>query len=310
MTNARPAPGGATIGVALAVAVLAVSCAAIFFRLATPTHPVVMAGTRLTIAAVVFALPTIRSYRRGTFTGRHARAAVFGGLWYALHFGTWVTSLTLTTVAASVTLVTATPILLGIIALVTGTDRPSPRTWASLGVVFLGLLVLGVEHGTATSRGLLVGDVLALVGAAAMAGYMLLVRAQGETLDAIAFSGVAIAVGAVTLMGWAWVMGVPWEIPSARAGFWILMAALVPQLIGHTTLTWSLRHLPPTGVAIAAVSEPVVSTMLGVAILGESVSPVSAVGCGLTLLGVAIFASGVRRATPGSPAEDPGMDDT
>ena len=81
------------------------------------------------------------------------------------------------------------------------------------------------------------------------------------------------------------------EIPSARAGFWILMAALVPQLIGHTTLTWTLKYLPPTGVAIAAVSEPVVSTLLGVVVLDEGVGRAAALGCGITIFGVALAAT-------------------
>lgn len=285
-------PSAGRIGVALIVAVFAVSCAAIFFRLAAPTHPVVMAGTRLAIAAILFAVPTVRSYRQGRLPPAHVKAAVIGGLWYALHFGTWVTSLTLTSVAASVSLVTATPLILGLVALKTGRDRPSARMWLSLAVVLIGLVVLGVEHGgDGGSGGELLGDGLALAGAAAMAGYMLLVRAQGEELDPIAFSGVALAVGAAALLSWSVVLGIPLEIPSARAGFWILMAALVPQLIGHTTLTWTLKYLPPTGVAIAAVSEPVVSTLLGVVVLDEGVGRAAALGCGITIFGVALAAT-------------------
>lgn len=285
-------PSAGRIGVALIVAVFAVSCAAIFFRLAAPTHPVVMAGTRLAIAAILFAVPTVRSYRQGRLPPAHVKAAVIGGLWYALHFGTWVTSLTLTSVAASVSLVTATPLILGLVALKTGRDRPSGRMWLSLAVVLIGLVVLGVEHGgDGGSGGELLGDGLALAGAAAMAGYMLLVRAQGEELDPIAFSGVALAVGAAALLSWSVVLGIPLEIPSARAGFWILMAALVPQLIGHTTLTWTLKYLPPTGVAIAAVSEPVVSTLLGVVVLDEGVGRAAALGCGITIFGVALAAT-------------------
>ena len=150
----------------------------------------------------------------------------------------------------------------------------------------------GYEHGSAEGGARLLGDGLALAGAASMAGYMLLVRAQGPSLDAVAFSGVAITVGAVCLLLWAAAMGVPWEIPSLQAGLWILMAALIPQLVGHTTLTWSLRFLPPTGVAIAAVSEPVVSTILGVVVLHEAVGWMTALGCTLTLVGVAVGARG------------------
>lgn len=268
------------------VAVVAISFAAIFFRKAAPTHPLVMAGIRLSIAAVVLAPFVVRGFRRGRLPRPVLISALVAGLAYAAHFGTWVTSLTLTSVAASVTLVTATPLLLALVALATGRDRPDRRHYLSIALAIAGLTFIGGAD-LANSDALL-GDGLAFLGAAAMAAYMLLVRRHGSALDVWAFSGVATFVGGVTLLMTAALSGVPIEVPTTDAGIYIVLAALVPQLIGHTCLTWALRHTRPTVVGIATVGEPVGSTILAMIWLGEQAGGWVLAGCAIVLLAVAI----------------------
>lgn len=271
---------------ALLLAAAAISFAAIFFRKAAPTHPLCSAGIRLLIAAVLLSPLTVRAALKGRLPPRVLGGATLAGLFYGLHFGTWVTSLTFTSVAASVTLVTATPLLLAGVSFVTGRDRPDRRLWSALGLALCGVLILGA-HDSALKGDALLGDALALAGAGAMVGYLLLGRRLGPGLDVWAFSGVATAVGAATLLGAALVAGVPVTV-SRDAFTWLLLSALVPQLIGHTLLTWALRHVRPTVVGIATVGEPVGATLLAWAWLGDRPSALVLVGCAVTLSAVII----------------------
>ena len=273
-------------GVALGLGVVAISFAVILFREAQPTHPLVAAGIRLAVAAVVLAPITYRGFRRGALPGRVLRTALAAGVLYAFHFGLWVWSLELTTVAASVTLVTATPLVLATVALVTGADRPSRRTWAALGLACVGVATIGGFDVGATP-GALLGDGLAFGGALAMAGYLVLVRRLGD-LDVWPFAGVATAVGALLLLGCAFVLGIPIEPASPTAFTYLVLAALIPQLVGHGALTWALRHTTPTVVGIATVGEPVGATLLAWALLGEVPTAGIIAGCAVTLAGVAL----------------------
>lgn len=289
------------IGLALGVAIVAISFAAIFIRKAAPTHPLLIAAFRLSFASLLFCVPVFRAWRRGKLPPRVLKLAALGGLLYAVHFGAWIASLSLTTVASSVTLVTATPIFLGIVAWFTGKDRPEPRLWFSIGLACVGLVVLGWSDLGVSSQAL-VGDGLALLGSFAIALYMLMVREEGTSLDVVAFSGVAVAVGAATLLITAVIAGIPLRVASSASLGWIFLAALVPQLVGHTLMTWSLRHTKPTAVGVATVSEPVASTALGWAWLGEAVGPLTFVGCAITLCGVLVAA--LRPKPPKSPSPD------
>lgn len=273
--------------VVLLVAVLALSTAAPFFRQAEPTHPLAAAALRLA-AAFVCLLPFLfRAVRRERTSRRFWSHAIAAGLFYALHFGTWVTSLRLTSVAASVTIVTATPVLLAIWAVIVGRDRPTPRTWWALAITTVGMLVIG-GHDLGVSTDHLLGDGLAMAGAAAMAGYLLMARRLGPNLDVFAFMAVATGTGAIALYAACWATGIDAAPASSTAFVFLLLAALVPQLIGHNLLTWALRHTTPTTVGIATVGEPVGATILAWIWLGESVGPVVATGCLITLVGVIV----------------------
>jgi drug/metabolite transporter (DMT)-like permease len=275
---------------ALVVGVLAVSFAAICFKKAAPTHPLTMSGIRLALAAVLLSPLVVRGRRAGRLSGPVLRGAVLAGLFYALHFGAWVTSLTLTSVAASVTLVTATPILLGVVGWITGRDRPDRRLWGAIGLALIGLIVVG-RSDFALSGDALLGDALALVGAAGMAGCLLVARRFDE-LDVPAYMGVACAVGAVVLLSLGALLGVDLAPASRAALGWIVLSALLPQLVGHQLLTWALRRAAPTVVGLATVGEPVVATALGVFMLGEMVDTGTAVGCSITLAGVLLAVMG------------------
>jgi drug/metabolite transporter (DMT)-like permease len=272
------------------VAVLSISFAAIFFRKASPTHPLTSAGIRLLIAAVALSPFTIRAWRAGRLPAAHLKAGLLAGGLYAIHFGAWVWSLELTTVAASVTLVTATPLLLAGVGLVTGRDRPTPRLGAALALAAVGVAILGGTDLLASETAL-VGDALALLGCAAIAAYLLVARGLGRDLDVLAFTGIATAVGGVVLLVTARSLGVD-PLPASReAWMWLTLSALLPQMVGHSLLTWSLRHTTPTVVGLATVGEPVGATVLGVLLLHEIPGGLTLLGCAVTLAAVVIALS-------------------
>lgn len=281
---------------ALVLAVLALSFAAPLFRLAEPTPPLVKAGIRLGVAALLLAPFVWRARVRGRLPAPVLRAALGAGLLYALHFGAWVWSLSLTSVAASVTLVTATPLLLAIVGLITGRDPPTRRLWISLALAAVGVTIIG-GHDLGAAPSALTGDLLALLGAVGMAGYLVVVRRLGA-VDPLAFTGVAAGVGAVVLLGGAAALGLDLRPPSAEATLALCLAALVPQLIGHTALTWALRRATPTQVGLATVGEPVGAAFLAWLWLGERVAPPVFFGAALTLTAVVLA---LRRERPPPP---------
>ena len=278
---------------ALIAGVVAISFAAIFFRLASPTHPLASAAIRLGVAAILLSPVIVRAHRRGRLDPRTLRHGAAAGVFYAIHFATWVSSLELTSVAASVTLVTATPLMLAVIGLVTGIDRPNRRLWMALGLASVGIVTIGgTDFGTSSDA--LLGDALALSGAAAMAGYMLVARSAGS-FDVLAFTGIAAGVAAVLLTLLVLSLGVDLAPASPTALVFLVLCALIPQIIGHSILTWSLRWTTPTTVGIATLGEPVGAALLAFAILDETPPTATLIGCLITVTAVALALHASRR---------------
>ena len=269
------------------IAVVAISFAALFFRGAAPTHPLIQASVRLILASLLLSPWLLRAWRRPDFSHQVIRAGVICGFWYAIHFGAWVTSLTMTTVAASVTLVTATPLILGCIGFFTKVDAPRRVEWLGLGLGALGILVIGWDdlsrEGSAWQ-----GDLLAFLGAVGMAGYLLACRKVAKGLDVLAFTSLATGVAAVLLAFAAFVAEVPFEVPGWRPFFFLLAAALFPQMVGHVLLTWASRVLTPVVVGTATLGEPIGAAVLAFVFLDEIPSPGVVLGSIITLSGLLI----------------------
>lgn len=282
----------------LLIGVIAISFAAPLFKLSQPTHPLIAAATRLSLAASLWLCIMIISDQRLSFEERQARAvrrraqlntALLGGLCYALHFGAWVWSLGLTSVIASATLVTTTPIMLGLIGLMSGHDQPSGRLMLSGTVASLGVIGFCLQA-PSDGSGALVGDLLALLGALAMVPYLLLTRRLSDRLEITHFSVVTTTMGALTL----WVSAAfsleteVLTLPSGTALYALIAAALIPQLIGHSALTLSLRRFTPTEVGLATLLEPIGASLLAWLWLDEGLSYNACLAALITLVGVTI----------------------
>ncbi len=295
MDTRKSAPRARVLA-ALAIGALAISFSAIFFRLAGDVHPVLLAGARLAISAALLSPFTWRAWRRGALTPRVRRAGLAAGLLYGAHFGTWVASLQLTSVASSVSIVTATPVILALVGLARRRDAPSARQLAGIALALAGLTTLGVADSGADSH--LAGDALALAGAIAMAGYLLVARELGDELDPFVLTGLATLGGAIVLALVAALVtasGGDLGNMSASSLSWVALSALVPQLIGHTSLTWALRSASPTAVGLATTAEPVMSTALAVVLLSEVPPAIVALGGAITITGVIVGLSDQRR---------------
>lgn len=281
----------------LAVAVLAVSFAAVFVRLADAPGTVV-ALYRMAIAGLVLAPFTYRALRKSPLTGRNLKLTAAAALLLAIHFASWITSLSMTSVAASVTLVATAPLWAALFSWLFAKEpqRAGVVIGAVVAVVGATVLALGSDGGEQRT----LGNLLALVGAIAAAGYLNLGRAvqrSGVALDA--YVGTAYALAALVLLP------LPALFSQAYFGYptssyaWMLLLALVPQLIGHTGLNYASRHLDTALVATATLAEPIGSGILAILIFGEMPGYSTLVGGAVVLTGLVVAVrSGV--ASPSS----------
>jgi drug/metabolite transporter (DMT)-like permease len=288
----------------LVLGVLSVSTASTLIRLAqADLDPLAVAAWRLTLASVIlapFALTTRREELR-SLTRRELAFVLAAGSLLAAHFAAWITSLVYTSVAASVVLVTTSPLFVALIAHFVLGERLTPRLLLGMAVAIAGSVVIGVGD-LQEGGGQLGGDLLALLGAVAVAGYLLIGRRLRARLSLLGYVFPVYATSAVLLMGVALLSGS--RLTGYTLDTWVqlLLLALVPQILGHSSLNWALKHLSATYVSLSVLAEPIGSTLLAWWILRERPTWSAVVG-GMVIL-VGLFLA-TRRPRP--PAGAPPM---
>ena len=284
----------------LGVAVLAVSSSAVLVRWADAS-PVALAFWRTLGGAVILAPAAVRSPVRPS--GRQWPAIGVAGLALGIHFSAWLASLELTSVAASVTLVSTAPIFIAG-ALAIGGRGPGRRTWSAIGLAVLGTLVIagGDALGGWGDGSALLGDGLALVGAATMAVYLLIGDRLRATLSTPTYAGPTYAVAAATTLCAAMVAGI--DLSGYDRTTWLAIGGMIvgPQLAGHTAFNHLLGRLGSVTVSLSLLAEPIGAAVL-VWLFFAEIPPLGAVlGAPLVIGAVALHLLSGPRRPPTTPA--------
>lgn len=268
--------------IALAVAVTAISTAAVLVRLAPDVHPIAAAFWR-TLAVGLILSPGLRRLSR--IRRSDLLLTVTAALVLGLHFWAWFESIHRTTVLRSTLLVCLTPIWAGVLEGVVLRRPPRPRFWGGIGITLIGV---GLMTGTGSGEANWSGDLLAILGGILAAIYLLLGRVVRERVDIDAYgSMLCLSCAAWLLIPALWL---DVELTHFQRTEWIILAglALGPQLLGHMGLNYAVRYLPAAVVSSMVLLEPVGAAILGAIVpsIAEIPGPLALVGGALALVGV------------------------
>ncbi|MEO8395973.1 MAG: DMT family transporter [Chloroflexota bacterium] len=298
MTTAS-SPTPTRVYVFLMTGVFAASLAAIFIRFAINDGmpSIFIAAGRLTLSALILTPFALRSHRvelRGLRRTDLLLAAA-SGLILAIHFATWVASLEYTSVLISVVLVGTSPLWSALFEVVF--LRTHLHRWVVIGLIaaFFGGLIISLANGgtsSAPESGALLGAVLSLVGAVAFAIYLVIGRKLRSKLSLMPYIWLVYGFAAIFLLMMSFGTGTPVTGYTPRAYLMIVLLALVPQLIGHTSFNYSLRYLSATFVGIATQVEPIGSAFAAYLIFTEVPLPMQLLGSAAVLVGVMVATVG------------------
>jgi drug/metabolite transporter (DMT)-like permease len=309
LDSSNSAPARSTLIFALLAGIAAVSTASIFIEFAqnAGAASIVIAAFRLTLATLALAPLALTRYRAQLrqLTRREWLLALLAGVFLALHFSVWVTSLQYTSVASSVVLVTTTPLWVALLSPLVLHERVGKATYVGLALALLGGSIVGLSDACTWHAGAIacpsagaflggtafLGDFLALAGAWMAAGYLLVGRKLRARMDLVPYIFVVYGMSAILLI--AFMFGLR-ESPlglSPITYLWLVLLALVPQLLGHSIFNWSLKYLPVSLVSVSLLGEPVGSTILAYFLLQQQPGLVKIGGAVLILLGIWLAAN-------------------
>ena len=299
-------PARITLPFAIVIAILAVSTASIFIRFAQRDAPsLVVAALRLTFASLILAPIALTRYRDelSKLTRSDLLLGLVSGIFLAIHFATWISSLEYTSVASSVVFVSTGPLWVALLSPIFLKEALTRNILIGMLLALLGGTVIGLGDSCQMDSSLVcppfsefvqgqafIGNFLALVGAWTVAGYLMIGRKLRAGMSLVPYVFVVYGIAALVLLSIMFVAGQkPVGYPPIFY-LWILLLALVPQLIGHSTYNWALRYMPAALVSIFTLGEPIGSAFLAYFILSEVPSLLTMLG-GIMILGGIYLAS-------------------
>lgn len=269
----------------LILAVLAVGPAAVLIRLAE-APPITVAFYRMVAASLAIAGIVIA--RGGCdlagIDRTSLKRSIIAGILLAVHFATWITSLSYTSIANSVIIVTTQPIWAALLGIWYLDEKVHTATFLAIGLALIGVVVIS---GGNPQPGGFTGDLFALVGAIMAAAYLVVGRQVRKTVSTLGYVLIAYSTAAITLGIVAVVIQTPLTGLPNHSWLWIIAAALGPSVIGHTLYNRALKDFSAHAVATTILGgETLVATGLAALVLSEYPSPWAIVGAIPIAIGV------------------------
>jgi drug/metabolite transporter (DMT)-like permease len=267
----------------LSLAVLFVSFGAILVRLAA-APPLAVSFYRVAIASLILLPFAQRDARRSwpALDGRRRLLLLAAGLALALHFASWIASLSYTTVASSVLLVNTAPLFAIVLSRLFLRERPPLVVQVAIPIAFAGAALIAFGDWTG-SPGSLLGNALALAGAVTLAVYQVVGRGLRHALPLNAYVLGLWSVAACVLAVLARSSGVVLGGYPPRTWLVFTALAIVPTIGGHGLVNKSLRSFPAPTVGLFLLGEPVLASILAWLVFREVPGPWTLAGGAIVL---------------------------
>jgi drug/metabolite transporter (DMT)-like permease len=252
------------------------------------------------VAVAPFALVRSRAELAG-LSRQQLGLCLLAGAMLALHFGTWTSSLRLTSVASATALVCLQVAWVVVLTRLSG-ETVVRRVWLGLLLALGGVLVIsGVDFSVSAKA--LSGDALALAGGFFAAVYTLVGGRVREAISTTSYTVVCYSTSALLLLAACLVAGLQVVGYDAKSWGLIIAVTVAAQLLGHSVFNHLLATISPTVVSMVLLLEVPGAALLAAVFLGQA--PPVAVYAGLVSIvaGLAIVVTARSRAS--TPREAP-----
>jgi drug/metabolite transporter (DMT)-like permease len=209
------------------------------------------------------------------------------GLFFALDLGFWNTSLLFTSAANATLLGNLSTLWVSLGALFIFHESLKKRFWWGMALALVGVtLVVGrdvIEHPVFGW-----GDLLAIFSSSFYATYILATNRVRRKMGTLSFMWLNSAVATVLLFAYVTVAGE--QLWGFSAGQWwsLIALGLISHALGWMAINYSLGHLPAPLTSVTLLSQPVITALVAVPMLGENLAVNQIAGGVIVLVGIYI----------------------
>ncbi len=296
----------------LGIALITLSFAAVTMRLAQihglPSN--LIAAARLSLAGLILTPFVLMRYQAELkrLTRRDVLWSTFAGVWIGIHFLLITVSLEHTSILVSQVIINTGPLWVALLETAFLKAKLTQAHYIAIAVTMLGGSLIGLASAltTATPGGdaflhmggidaVLSGDaardpvfgaVLALLGAISGSIYLTIGRKARANIATVPYVWMVFSVGGLVAFGAVFLTQTPIFGHPSTGYFWLVVLAVVPHLIGHSSFNHSLRFFSATLVSIYGQSITVSAAVIAFLLFAEVPTVLEAIGSGIIMFGV------------------------
>ena len=267
----------AHVWLVLGVAICGVSSAGAIFTHVDEIDPLLRASWRLQLTALILApLAVWQLYhidyevKSKLWSASTAKIILASGVFLALHFGFWVTSLDYTSLTHSLLFVTAHPLVI-LIGMFLFVRKPNRLELIGGIAAFTGAAISMLDAGDVQGDRSVTffGDQLAFFGAVFVVGYIVCGRILREWMPLFLYAFPVTLIGGLLLLPASWLLEDGFSEFGAFGYFghqtlvWFVLLAFIAGILGHTGLNYCLKYVSPLLISISVTLEPVLGSLIG-----------------------------------------------
>jgi len=248
----------------------------------------VISAYRMLFTTLMLLIPVILKSRTEfkNITKKEYTLCVVSGIFLALHFATWITSIKMTTVANSTILVSCSPIFVALANYFITKEKLGRKMAIGISLSLAGTIIIAMGSSRETASNLMLGNILAFLGAIFVAGYLVIGGIARKNLSAGVYVFIVYSVSTVVLFVMCITSGTP-IYPYATKEF-LLFAALAffCSILGHTVYNYMVKYVSSTMISVSTLSEPIFASILALVIFNEIPSSYTLVGGTVIISGI------------------------
>lgn len=272
----------------LFISILAVSISSIMIK--SSSTPSSVAGMYRLFITVLILIPFVpwKTLHSLCMTRKDWIIVFSAGIFLGLHFLLWMESLSYTSVASSMVILTLQPMFVMIGSYFLFKERVTFLSVFCMILAVVGSIIIAWGD-ISVSREALIGDGLSLLGTIAVSLYMLAGQKVSHKIPANFYSIIVFFIGGCVMFIYSVVN--QFSLTNYEPADWtyFLLLAIIPTIFGHFLFNHLLKSVGATTVSVGIIGEPIIAIVLAYFILNEAITGSQILGGMFTIIGIALY---------------------
>lgn len=191
------------------------------------------------------------------------------GIFLALHFATWISSIKMTTIANSTILVSCSPLFVALANYFITKEKLNGKMVFGISMSLVGTIIIALGSSGDSASNLMLGNSLAFLGAIFVAGYLVIGGIVRKNMSAVTYVFIVYSVSTFVLFFMCIASNTP-IYPYAPREFLLFIAlAFFCSILGHTVYNYMVKYVSSTLISVSTLSEPIFASILAMLIFRE-----------------------------------------